>query len=410
VLERAAVVGEEFVPDGVLDLLPELTREALEQRLEALVERRLIEPGGTPFAGEEAFHFVHLLLRDVAYDEILKQDRAELHERQAEWLERKAGGRAGEFREIIGYHFERATAYRRDLRPPDAESVELARRAAAHLGEAGRRALTREDARAAVNLLERAIALLDEGDRELPDLQVKLGLALKEIGDVARADALFDDWIANTRKGRALLVFPDAKGRQQVFDLDACGSRISIGRESSNDLSLGWDGEVSRLHARLERTGDSWTVIDDGLSRNGSFVNGERVLGRRLLRGGDVVRLGATALAFHSGDSRPKPLVQTRATTATAASLRMMNLSRAERRVLGVLCRSLDTQAEAAALPSDEEIARELSISTEEVAEEIRSLHTAFDTENLPAGERRTRLAERALRSGLLSTILPGAM
>jgi pSer/pThr/pTyr-binding forkhead associated (FHA) protein len=37
---------------------------------------------------------------------------------------------------------------------------------------------------------------------------------------------------------------------------------------------------VSRLHAKLERIGGAWTIVDDGLSRNGTFVNGQRVIGR----------------------------------------------------------------------------------------------------------------------------------
>ena len=63
-------------------------------------------------------------------------------------------------------------------------------------------------------------------------------------------------------------------------------------------MALRWDGEVSRLHAQLERVGADWLVSDDQFSRNGTFVNGERLRARRVLRAGDVIRIGDTQLAF----------------------------------------------------------------------------------------------------------------
>ena len=47
------------------------------------------------------------------------------------------------------------------------------------------------------------------------------------------------------------------------------------------------------MHAALERAGEEWTVVDDGLSHNGTFVAGERVTARRRLRDGDVIAIGA---------------------------------------------------------------------------------------------------------------------
>src|ERR671913_211801 len=87
------------------------------------------------------------------------------------------------------------------------------------------------------------------------------------------------------------------------------GERITIGRRPSNAVALDWDSEVSRVHAALERAGEEWTVVDDGLSHNGTFVAGERVTARRRLRDGDVMRLGATSLLF------PDPAASTVITT-----------------------------------------------------------------------------------------------
>ena len=94
---------------------------------------------------------------------------------------------------------------------------------------------------------------------------------------------------------RRVPALPRRRGRPQVIvPLDELGERITIGRRPSNDVALDWDSEVSRVHAALERTGEDWTVVDDGLSHNGTFVNGERVTGRRRLRDGDVISVGGT--------------------------------------------------------------------------------------------------------------------
>lgn len=102
------------------------------------------------------------------------------------------------------------------------------------------------------------------------------------------------------RRGDPYLVYRDARGAQQVLSLPGTWDRLTIGRGMSADLPLTWDDEVSRVHAELVRLGDEWAVVDDGLSRNGTFVGGERVEGRRRLFDGDELRIGSTAIAFHA--------------------------------------------------------------------------------------------------------------
>jgi pSer/pThr/pTyr-binding forkhead associated (FHA) protein len=58
---------------------------------------------------------------------------------------------------------------------------------------------------------------------------------------------------------------------------------VTIGRRATNDIPLPWDGDVSRVHAELACIGGDWIVCDEGMSHNGTFVNGERVRGRRRL-------------------------------------------------------------------------------------------------------------------------------
>jgi hypothetical protein len=96
-------------------------------------------------------------------------------------------------------------------------------------------------------------------------------------------------------KLRPFVVYRDAHGRQRIYELPESG-QVTIGRGSWMDISLNWDEQASRLHARLESLGDDWTVVDDGTSRNGTFLNGERVSGRRRLESGDDLKIGACLL------------------------------------------------------------------------------------------------------------------
>src|SRR3954452_15021605 len=83
------------------------------------------------------------------------------------------------------------------------------------------------------------------------------------------------------REGSPFLVLRDGSGSQRLLVLEPDTRRVTIGRSAGNDVALEWDTEVSRLHAELENLGDEWTVADDGLSRNGSFLNGQRISGRQ---------------------------------------------------------------------------------------------------------------------------------
>jgi tetratricopeptide (TPR) repeat protein len=152
VLERGSVEGELFHRGAVQALAPE--EQQVTARLTALVRRELVSPDRAQLVGEDAFRFRHLLIRDAAYDALPKSVRAELHERFADWLD--GHGEIVELDEIVGYHLEQAVSYRRELgRPAD----DLAARAGGRLAAAGRRALWREDRRAAAGLLERALML-----------------------------------------------------------------------------------------------------------------------------------------------------------------------------------------------------------------------------------------------------------
>jgi class 3 adenylate cyclase len=299
VVEAAAVVGRSFSGGAVLELVGGDDRAELERRLTGLVAKQLVEPDGARFAGEPTFSFNHILLRDVAYQGILKGQRSELHATFAAWLERVAGERANEYEEILGYHLESVHRCLGELGPLDDRGRQLATRAAARLGSSGGRALARGDIGPAVNLLERAVSLLAEDDPLHRDLTVKLGIALAESGQLSRADALLHDRIEAERRGSAYVVFQDAAGKQQVVTLGDDQEQVAIGRRVENDIALAWDQEVSREHAQLLRGEEGWTLVDEG-SRNGSYLNGQRVSGRHPLRDGDVLRFGDTVVLFRA--------------------------------------------------------------------------------------------------------------
>jgi class 3 adenylate cyclase len=188
ILERASVVGQAFELSAVVELSPPERRHEVPGRLGTLARRELLRQVPSRLAGDEGFQFRHQLLRDAAYDSIPKQTRAELHERFAGWLERTAGPRLREVEEILGYHLERAWRYRVELGTVEERDRRLAEAAAERLGAAGRRALARGDLPAAANLLERAIALLADGDPARPELLVELADVLVTTGEFARAD------------------------------------------------------------------------------------------------------------------------------------------------------------------------------------------------------------------------------
>jgi class 3 adenylate cyclase/tetratricopeptide (TPR) repeat protein len=167
VLERGSVEGEIFHRGAVQALTPE--EPQVTPRLASLVRRDLIRPDVPQLPGDDGFRFQHLLIRDAAYGALPKAARAELHERFGLWLEERAPGHV-EMDEILGYHFEQAWRYHRELGLPAAEG--LTERARNRLASAGRRALVRQDHSAALNLLERAAAL-QSGD----DIAVTVDLA-----------------------------------------------------------------------------------------------------------------------------------------------------------------------------------------------------------------------------------------
>ena len=176
VLERGAVEGRIFHRGAVQALAPEELQ--LMARLTSLVRKEFVRPDTTQLPGDDAFRFRHLLIRDAAYDALPKATRARMHERFAEWLTGH-GRDLVELDEIVGYHLEQACRYHVDL--GIALDGSLATAARERLTAAGRRASLRHDFAAAVNLLQRAVALVPP-DRAEIILEVELMNAMFSAG------------------------------------------------------------------------------------------------------------------------------------------------------------------------------------------------------------------------------------
>jgi ATP/maltotriose-dependent transcriptional regulator MalT len=192
----------------------------------------------------------------------------------------------------------------------------------------------------------------------------------------------------------AYLVYRDGEARQRTFALDAGPERVRIGRGAAAELRLRWDRQVSRVHAELERLGDGWALVDDGLSANGTELNGERLLGRRRLAAGDQIRIGTTGLTFRTiADDES----QTYVPNLDAAPV---ELTRLQQRVLAALCAPYRSEGAPA---TNRQIADELQVSVAAVKTHLRALFEKLAIADLPQNQKRARLAVLALERGLVS-------
>jgi len=192
-IERASIEGQVFHRESVLALSDEQLRPRVPAHLERLAELEFIRPAQAAFAGDAAYRFRHILIRDAAYSGTTKKLRAELHERLADRLAQATEARAGEFEEIVGHHLEQAYRHREQLGPLDERARDLGARAGARLASAGRRAYGRGDMPAAVNLLGRAAALFAADDARRLEVLPNLGAALWRGVDVAQAEAVLTE-------------------------------------------------------------------------------------------------------------------------------------------------------------------------------------------------------------------------
>jgi pSer/pThr/pTyr-binding forkhead associated (FHA) protein len=201
------------------------------------------------------------------------------------------------------------------------------------------------------------------------------------------------------RGGAPFLVYRDGGGEQMIVTVAPGTTELWVGRGDSADLRLGWDEEVSSLHAQIEVVRDECTLVDDGLSRNGSFVGEERVQGRRRLRDGDAIRFGKTPVLFR----RPSESTTLEETVLAAESSAAATISPAQRKVLLALCRPYKDGGNFATPATNQEIGAELHLSVDAVKTHMRALFEKLGVGELPQNQKRVALIERALNSGVVN-------
>ena len=232
VIEPASVIGLAFPEPAVEALSPEVLRADVEAHLGGLTRKQLVRVVDDQGDEDAIYRFHHILVRDAAYQGLLKRSRVQLHERFVAWADviNAERGRATEFEEILGYHLEQAYRYRTELGPLDDHGVGLGIRASERLGSAGTRAIARGDMPAAASLMGRAAAVLPADHPRRPWLLIRTAEARLEMGEFGRAAELEDEAIeASAALGDAAM---EATARIERLRLrymtDAAGSDAQV--------------------------------------------------------------------------------------------------------------------------------------------------------------------------------------
>jgi FHA domain/Bacterial regulatory proteins, luxR family len=202
--------------------------------------------------------------------------------------------------------------------------------------------------------------------------------------------------LAAERTGKPFLAYRDHEG--QLALLQVGEETLMVGRRAEMGISIDWDAEVSGLHAELQCLEGEWAILDDGLSTNGTYVNGQRINGRQRLRDGDRIRVGRTVLVYRFGTPAQVPPTAVAAEAAT-----LQELSMTQRRVLISLCRPFRDGDSFATPAPNQQIAEELHLSVDAVKMHMRALFGKFELGSLAQNEKRARLAECALLYGAVT-------
>jgi pSer/pThr/pTyr-binding forkhead associated (FHA) protein len=200
------------------------------------------------------------------------------------------------------------------------------------------------------------------------------------------------------RTGVPFILWRDGNGQQQILMLGSDLERVTVGRRANSDVALAWDTEVSRTHALLEPVGEEWTVVDDGLSTNGSFVNGNRVNGRHRLNDNDRLCFGKTHIVYRSATDA----LGSQSTARTGEGPLSVPITPTQRKILIALCRPVFEHASATPATSPQ-IAEEVHLTEESIKSHLRELYHRFGYGDLPQNEKRARLVSSVLNSGILA-------
>jgi hypothetical protein len=204
--------------------------------------------------------------------------------------------------------------------------------------------------------------------------------------------------IAAEAAGVPFLHWLDADGEQHILMLGDDRPRVTVGRRADCDVPLGWDQEVSRKHALLEPVGEDWTLVDDNLSKNGSFVNGTQIRGRHRLSDRDRLCFGVTHVTYREA----KRAEGSESTARPPGAAGQIPLTDIQRKLLIALCRPM-MESTSTTPATNPQIAAEVHLSVDAVKAHMRDLFVRFGLGELPQNEKRNRLVVAVLASGLLA-------
>ncbi len=253
VIEPASVIGQTFALAAVTELAPEPIQPQIDLQLGALTRKQLIGPLAAASEEDLSYRFPNILIRDAAYNGLLKRARADLHERFVGWgeeINRRQGG-GQEFEEIQGYHLEQAYRYLTELGVVDEHARSVGIRASEKLASAGRRAMVRGDMPAAANLLRRAAATREQLDPVRLELLPDLGEALTELGKFDEAAATLADAIDAAERTADERVAAQARLVRLFVQLYSGQSG-----EGGDDWSSSVVGDVNRALPIFDAAGD----------------------------------------------------------------------------------------------------------------------------------------------------------
>jgi pSer/pThr/pTyr-binding forkhead associated (FHA) protein len=212
-----------------------------------------------------------------------------------------------------------------------------------------------------------------------------------------RTGAEARDLLKAEREGTAFVVYRDGADTQVVSRLDPQRPMLTIGRHEACDISLHWDDKVSATHAVLERLGHQWALADDGISLNGTYLNGDRLTARVRLDDGDVLRTGRTLIEFR------QPAVGLDMQTLPELGVAPVSLTPMQRKVLVALCRPYKDAGAYQTPATNAEIATELVLTVDAVKTHMRGLFDRFGVGDLPQNQKRAKVVELAFRAGVVS-------
>jgi class 3 adenylate cyclase/tetratricopeptide (TPR) repeat protein len=179
-LQDAAVMGKVFWA-GSVSAMSGLDRQEVEEALHELARKELVRPARQSSMEDEVeYAFWHLLVRDVAYEQIPRAQRASRHIKAASWLEDKAAGRVEDLAEVLAYHTGEALRLA-EMQGDATLRADVAPAAARYALLAGERALGLDTAKA-LTLLERARTLIPETDRTFALVLLRWGEAAHQAG------------------------------------------------------------------------------------------------------------------------------------------------------------------------------------------------------------------------------------